>query len=135
MQAQLSALDDQFQAKLMAEQERYDELLRKKEALNDQWDEQNKQLLARHEQLLEEVTAECNARVQVRWPCDTSQAILNLPAPQHALSLGHPLRLCVHSSDLRETCKPNGELLGNVVSDMCLPHASSLDGLFLALPG
>ena len=76
MQAQLSALDDQFQAKLVAEQERYDELLREKEALNDQWDEQNKQLLARHEQLLEEVTADCNAKVQVRWPCDTSQAIL-----------------------------------------------------------
>lgn len=76
MQAQLSALDDQFQAKLVAEQERYDELLREKEALNDQWDEQNKQLLARHEQLLEEVTADCNAKVQVRWPCDSSQAIL-----------------------------------------------------------
>ena len=65
MQSQLSALDDQFQAKLLAESERYEELLRDKEALNERWDEQNKQLLQQHEQLLEEVTAECDDKVQV----------------------------------------------------------------------
>lgn len=66
MQAQLSALDDQFQTKLAAEVERYDELLRDKEALNVRWDEQNKQLLLQHEHLLEAVTADCDAKVQVR---------------------------------------------------------------------
>lgn len=65
MQSQLSALDDQFQAKLLAESERYEELLRDKGALNERWDEQNKQLLQQHEQLLEEVTAECDDKVQV----------------------------------------------------------------------
>ena len=65
MQSQLSALDDQFQAKLLAESERYEELLLDKEALNERWDEQNKQLLQQHEQLLEEVTADCGDKVQV----------------------------------------------------------------------
>ena len=65
VQSQLSALDDQFQAKLLAESERYEELLRDKEALNERWDEQNKQLLQQHEQLLEEVTADCDDKVQV----------------------------------------------------------------------
>ncbi len=68
-QAQLSALDDQFQTKLAAEAERYEELLRDKEALNERWDEQNKQLLLQHERLLEEVTADCDAKVQVRAAC------------------------------------------------------------------
>ena len=65
-QAQLSALDDQFQTKLAAEAERYEELLRDKEALNERWDEQNKHLLLQHERLLEEVTADCDAKMQVR---------------------------------------------------------------------
>jgi hypothetical protein len=90
LQAQLSALDDQFQAKLVAEQERYDELLREKEALNDQWDEQNKQLLARHDQLLEEVRVDCNAKMQVWWLSDTSQFHWNLSVPGQAPSLYCP---------------------------------------------
>ena len=73
MQAQLSALDDQFQTKLAAEVERYDQLLRDKEALNVRWDEQNKQLLLQHERLLEEVTADCDAKVQVRCGMCTDQ--------------------------------------------------------------
>ena len=73
VQAQLSALDDQFQTKLAAEAERYEELLRDKEALNERWDEQNKQLLLQHERLLEEVTADCDAKVQVRCCICTCQ--------------------------------------------------------------
>ena len=75
MQAQLSALDDQFQTKLAADAERYDVLLRDKEALNERWDEQNKQLLQQQEQLLEEVTAECEAKVQVSGSTYAHQAV------------------------------------------------------------
>ena len=68
-QAQLSALDDQFQSKLLAEADRYEELSREKEALNESWDEQNRQLLAQQEQLLEEVTADFTAKQQAcKWP-------------------------------------------------------------------
>ena len=69
VQAQLSTLDDQFQSKLLAEADKYEELLREKEALNESWDEQNRQLLVQHEQLLEEVTADFTAKQQAsHWP-------------------------------------------------------------------
>ena len=69
VQAQLSALDDQFQSKQLAEADKYEELSREKEALNESWDEQNRQLLAQHEQLLEEVTTDFTAKQQAcKWP-------------------------------------------------------------------
>lgn len=68
VQAQLSALDDQFQARLAAETERQGELVREREALNARWDEQNRQLLQRHEQLLEEANADFTAQLQARAP-------------------------------------------------------------------
>jgi cilia- and flagella-associated protein 57 len=48
-QAQLTALDSQYQAKIMAEVERYQALAQAKEALNAKWDEQNATLVDAHE--------------------------------------------------------------------------------------
>ena len=47
--AQLAALDAQYQAKIMAEVERYQALAQEKEALNGKWDEQNATLVEAHE--------------------------------------------------------------------------------------
>ena len=86
MQAQLSALDDQFQSKLLAEADKNEELSREKEALNESWDEQNRQLLAQHEQLLEELTADFAAKQQAsHWP---EHCIPNVHAMPQLLGTG-----------------------------------------------
>lgn len=64
-QAQLAALDDQYQSKVLSEIQRYEALVRDKHALNAQWDEQTKKLVERHDQLVQEVTDDLNAKLQV----------------------------------------------------------------------
>lgn len=64
MQAQLVALDEQFQAKVLAEIQRYEQLARDKDALNARWDEQTRQLVEQHEKLLEEVAREFTLKQQ-----------------------------------------------------------------------
>ena len=67
-QAQLAALDDQYQAKVLSEIQRYEELVRDKEALNAHWDDQTKQLVDSHDKLLQEVTDDFTAKLQVVLP-------------------------------------------------------------------
>lgn len=50
-QQQLTALDSQYQAKIMSEVERYQALLQEKELLNHKWDEQNATLVEAHEKV------------------------------------------------------------------------------------
>lgn len=64
LQAQLSALDSQYQAKIMGEVERYQELAREKELLNDRWDEQNQMLVENHERVIQEVTQDYEQKLQ-----------------------------------------------------------------------
>jgi hypothetical protein len=64
-QAQLAALDDQYQAKVLTEIQRYEELVREKDALNARWDEQTQQLIESHEHILQEVTDDFTAKLQV----------------------------------------------------------------------
>ncbi|KAK9915002.1 hypothetical protein WJX75_003504 [Coccomyxa subellipsoidea] len=63
-QAQLAALDDQYQAKVLTEIQRYEELVREKDALNARWDEQTQQLIESHEHILQEVTDDFTAKLQ-----------------------------------------------------------------------
>jgi hypothetical protein len=63
--AQLAALDAQYQAKIMAEVERYQALAQEKEALNGKWDEQNATLVEAHEK----------ART-CHMPCDRLRALV-----------------------------------------------------------
>lgn len=69
LQAQLSALDSQYQAKIMGEVERYQELAKEKELLNDRWDEQNQMLVENHERVIQEVTSEYEQKLQVCSIC------------------------------------------------------------------
>lgn len=64
-QAQLAALDDQYQAKVLSEIQRYEDLVRDKEALNAHWDDQMKQLVDSHEKLLQDVTDDFTVKLQV----------------------------------------------------------------------
>jgi CHAD domain-containing protein len=66
-QAQLAALDDQFQAKLLAEIHRYEGLVREKDALNTQWDEQTKHIIESHDRALEELMQEFALKQQVQY--------------------------------------------------------------------
>lgn len=61
--SQLAALDGQYQAKLMAEVERYQGLLLEKEALNVRWDEQNALLVEAHEHVVAELAEQGEARL------------------------------------------------------------------------
>lgn len=49
----------------MAEVERYQELTREKELLNEKWDEQNSLLVEQHERVIAEVTDEYEMKLQV----------------------------------------------------------------------
>jgi cilia- and flagella-associated protein 57 len=62
-QQQLAALDSQYQAKIMAEVERYQTLLQEKEMLNQKWDEQNATLVEAHERVVQEITEELEAKL------------------------------------------------------------------------
>ncbi len=64
-QAMLAALDDQYQSKVLLEIQRYEELVREKDALNTRWDEQTQELIASHERLLQEVSDDFTAKLQV----------------------------------------------------------------------
>ncbi len=50
----------------MAEVERYGELSRDKDAVNERWDEQNRLLLESQERLVREITEEYEAKLLVR---------------------------------------------------------------------
>ncbi|EIE19478.1 WD40 repeat-like protein, partial [Coccomyxa subellipsoidea C-169] len=63
-QAMLAALDDQYQSKVLLEIQRYEELVREKDALNTRWDEQTQELIASHERLLQEVSDDFTAKLQ-----------------------------------------------------------------------
>ena len=52
-QAQLAALDGQYQTKIMSEVERYQALAQEKEMLNQKWDEQNATLVEAHEKVVQ----------------------------------------------------------------------------------
>jgi hypothetical protein len=62
-QQQLAALDAQYQAKIIAEVERYQTLLQEKELLNQKWDEQNATLVEAHEKVVQEITEELEAKL------------------------------------------------------------------------
>ena len=64
-QAQLAALDDQFQARVLADAEARAALEREAEALNERWDAELRALAAQHEAALAEVAEDCTARQQV----------------------------------------------------------------------
>ena len=62
-QAQLAVLDTQYQAKIMAEVERYQALVPEKELLNERWDEQNGLLVDSHERVIAELTEDYEAKL------------------------------------------------------------------------
>lgn len=62
-QQQLAALDSQYQAKIMAEVERYQALMQEKELLNHKWDEQNATLVEAHEKVVQEIAEEMEAKL------------------------------------------------------------------------
>ena len=64
-QAKLAALDTQYQAKIMGEVERYQELAREKELLTERWDQQNSLLVESHERVIQELTQEFEQKLQV----------------------------------------------------------------------
>ena len=64
-QAKLAALDTQYQAKIMGEVERYQELAREKELLTERWDQQNSLLVESHERVVQELTQEFEQKLQV----------------------------------------------------------------------
>ena len=55
-----------MQTRIMAELERYAELSREKDLLNERWDEQHTLLVESHERVVQEITEEYEARIQVR---------------------------------------------------------------------
>jgi len=63
-QTQLAALDDQYQSKVLSEIQRYEALVRDKDALNAQWDEQTRKLVESHDQLIQKVADDLNAKLQ-----------------------------------------------------------------------
>lgn len=62
-QQQLAALDSQYQAKIIAEVERYQALMQEKELLNHKWDEQNATLVEAHEKVVQEIAEEMEAKL------------------------------------------------------------------------
>ena len=56
-------LDTQYQAKIMAEVERYQALVQEKELLNERWDEQNGLLVDSHERVIAELTEDYEAKL------------------------------------------------------------------------
>ena len=54
-----------MQTRIMAELERYAELSREKDLLNERWDEQHTLLVESHERVVQEITEEYEARIQV----------------------------------------------------------------------
>ncbi len=61
-----------LQTRVMAELERYAELSREKDLLNERWDEQHTLLVESHERVVQEITEEYEARLQVSL-CDCQQ--------------------------------------------------------------
>ena len=75
-----------MQTRIMAELERFAELSREKDLLNERWDEQHTLLVESHERVVQEITEEYEARIQVRAPgqilhdCFQSDSLKRLPA-------------------------------------------------------
>ena len=64
MQSQLTALDAQYQAKIMGEVERYQGLVKERDQLNTRWDEQNNLLVQSHERVIQDLTEEYDQKLQ-----------------------------------------------------------------------
>ncbi|KAK9834356.1 hypothetical protein WJX84_006234, partial [Apatococcus fuscideae] len=61
--AQAAAAEAQYQTRIMAELERYAELSREKDLLNERWDEQHTVLVESHERVVQEITQEYEIRI------------------------------------------------------------------------
>ena len=71
VQAQLAALDDQFQAKVLAEVERQAVLEAEKAELDARWDAAMRALTAGHDAAMQELTQDFALRQQARTRCQS----------------------------------------------------------------
>ena len=77
-QAQLAALDDQFQAKVLAEVERQGVLEAEKAELDARWDAQTRALVGGHDAAMQELTQDFTLRQQARSHITTAPEFTTL---------------------------------------------------------